>query len=181
MRKIIASLFISLDGVTEAPESWHFPYLNDEMHQAVAAQMEAADALLLGRRTYDIFAAHWPQQDATKDPMAATLNAAPKYVVSTTLTTPTWENTTVLAGDPHKELTRLKELPGKHIGVTGSVALVAWMLREGLLDELTLLVHPIVLGAGKRLFDEGIGTVPLTLTRSATFSTGVLNLTYERA
>lgn len=181
MRKIIATLFISLDGVTEAPETWHFPYLNDEMNQVVAAQMEAADALLLGRRTYDVFAAHWPRQDATKDPMAAMLNAAPKYVVSTTLTTPSWENTTVLAGDPHKELTRLKERPGKHVGVTGSVSLVAWMLREGLLDELTLLVHPIVLGAGKRLFDDGIGTLPLTLTRSDTFSTGVLNLTYERA
>jgi dihydrofolate reductase len=181
MRKIVAGLFISLDGVVEAPETWHFPYLNDEMGQAVAAQMQAADALLLGRHTYDAFAAHWPHQDATKDPMAATLNAAPKYVVSTTLTTPTWANTTVIAGDPRKELIRLKEAPGKDIGMSGSPTLVTWLLREGLLDELNLLVHPIVLGRGRRLFDEGIRQIPLTLTRSATFSTGVLNLTYTRA
>ncbi|MFD0475256.1 dihydrofolate reductase family protein [Nonomuraea thailandensis] len=159
MRKIVAGLFISLDGVIEAPETWHFPYLNDEMSRAVTAQMQAADALLLGRHTYDVFAAHWPHQSAD-DPMAATLNAAPKYVVSTTLTEPTWENTTVIAGDPRKELIRLKEAPGGDIGMSGSPTLVTWLLREGLLDELNLMVHPIVLGRGRRLFDEGTGQLP---------------------
>ncbi|TYB62325.1 dihydrofolate reductase [Nonomuraea sp. PA05] len=181
MRKIIANLFISLDGVVEAPETWHFPYLNDEMGQAVAAQMAAADALLLGRRTYDVFAAHWPLQDSAKDPMAATLNAAPKYVVSTTLTDPTWQNTTVISAGPRKELLRLKEGPGKDIGMSGSPTLVIWLLREGLLDQLNLMVHPIVVGGGQRLFEDGIGQIPLKLTASETFSTGVLNLTYTRA
>ncbi|MGR6918933.1 dihydrofolate reductase family protein [[Actinomadura] parvosata] len=181
MRKIVANLFISLDGVVEAPETWHFPYLDEEMGQAIAAQMQAADALLLGRHTYDVFAAHWPHRDAAQDPMAATLNAVPKYVVSTTLTAPTWANTTVIAADPRKELLRLKESPGKDIGMSGSPTLVTWLLREGLLDELNLLVHPLVVGAGRRLFEPGTGQIPLTLTRSATFSTGVLNLTYTRA
>ncbi|MGP4099682.1 dihydrofolate reductase family protein [Nonomuraea sp. KM90] len=181
MRRIVAGLFISLDGVVEAPETWHFPYFDEDMGQAVTARMRAADAMLLGRRTYDAFAAHWPHQDATRDPMAATMNATPKYVVSATLTDPAWENTTVLAGDPRKELERLKERPGKDIGITGSPTLVSWLLREGLLDELNLLVHPIVVGAGKRLFEGGTGQIPLTLTHSATFGTGVLNLTYTRA
>ncbi|MFI7611116.1 dihydrofolate reductase family protein [Nonomuraea terrae] len=181
MRKITAGLFISLDGVVEAPETWHFPYYNDEMGEAVAAQMRAAGATLLGRRTYEIFAAHWPQQDPDKDPMAATLNASPKYVVSTTLTDPKWENTTVVGGDVRAALTKLKQEPGEDFGMSGSPTLVSWLLREGLLDELHLLVHPIVIGAGKRLFEDGIGQVPLTLTKSETFSTGVLNLTYTKA
>jgi dihydrofolate reductase len=181
MRKITAGLFISLDGVVEAPETWHFPYFNEEMGQAVGAQMEAADAMLLGRRTYYIFAAHWPQQDPDAEPMAKVMNATPKYVVSTTLTSPTWENTTVINGDVTAELTRLKQLPGANIGITGSATLVAALLRDGLLDELNLLVHPIVIGAGQRLFEEGVGQIPLTLTQSATFSTGVLNLTYTKA
>ncbi|UBU18693.1 dihydrofolate reductase family protein [Nonomuraea gerenzanensis] len=181
MRKIVAGLFISLDGVVEAPETWHFPYLDEEMRQAVAAQLAAADALLLGRRTYDVFAAHWPHQDAGQDPMAATLNAAPKYVVSTTLTDPAWANTTVIAADPRKELLRLKESPGGDIGMSGSPTLVTWLLREGLLDELNLLVHPLVVGTGRRLFEPGSARIPLTLTESATFGTGVLNLTYTRA
>ncbi|MEV0387809.1 dihydrofolate reductase family protein [Nonomuraea sp. NPDC050643] len=181
MRKIIAGLFISLDGVVEAPETWHFPYLDEEMGQAVATQMQAADALLLGRRTYEIFAAHWPKQDSAQDPMAALLNSVPKHVVSTTLTDPAWENTTVLAGDPRAALSELKRRPGKDIGMSGSPTLVTWLLREGLLDELNLLVHPIVLGSGRRLFEDGTGQIPLTLTRSATFGNGVLNLTYARA
>ncbi|MCF6472689.1 dihydrofolate reductase [Nonomuraea sp. MG754425] len=180
MRRIVAGLFVSLDGVVEAPETWHFPYLNDEMDQAVTAQMAASDALLLGRRTYEIFAAHWPHQDAA-DPLAATLNAVPKYVLSTTLTAPTWQHTTVLAGDPRQELTRLKQQPGKDIGVSGSPSLVSWLLREGLLDELNLLVDPVMLGSGRRLFEDDAGPIPMTLTDSATFSTGVLNLTYTRA
>ncbi|SEH01405.1 Dihydrofolate reductase [Nonomuraea solani] len=181
MRKIVSGLYISLDGVVEAPETWHFPYLDEEMRQAIGANLEAADAMLLGRRTYDIFAAHWPLQDTDKDPLAATMNATPKYVVSTTLTDPAWENTTVLAGDPRAALDELRRRPGKTIGISGSVTLVSWLLREGLLDELNLLVHPIVLGGGRRLFEDGFGQIPLTLTKSATFGTGVLNLTYTRA
>ncbi|MCK2219430.1 dihydrofolate reductase family protein [Actinomadura sp. ATCC 31491] len=181
MRKIVAGLFISLDGVVEAPETWHFPYFNEEMGEEVGRQMQASDVLLLGRRTYEEFAAHWPHQDPEKDPMAARLNAVDKYVVSATLTTPTWQNTTVITGDVTAELARLKERPGGDISITGSPTLVTALLRDGLLDELNLLLHPIVVGAGKRLFDGDPGRVPLTLTRSATFATGVLNLTYTRS
>ncbi|MEW9551076.1 dihydrofolate reductase family protein [Nonomuraea sp. NPDC050783] len=181
MRKIVAGLFISLDGVVEAPQTWHFPYFNDEMGQEVGRQMQESDALLLGRRTYEEFAGHWPHQDPEKDPMAARLNAVQKYVVSTTLTDPAWQNTSVIGGDVTAELARLKEGPGGTISVTGSPTLVTALLRDGLLDELNLLLHPIVVGQGQRLFGDGLGQIPLTLTRSATFTTGVLNLTYTRS
>lgn len=175
MRKIVAGLFISLDGVVEAPDSWHFPYFNDEMGAAV--QEMTGEAMLLGRRTYEEFAAYWP--DSTDD-YADYMNNTPKYVVSQTLTAATWKNSTLVNGDVAKELTRLKEEPGGTVSIAGSGTLVASLLREGLLDELHLLVHPIVVGSGKRLFDDG-AQVPLRLTDAKTFSTGVLHLTYAQA
>ncbi len=183
MRKIVAGVFISLDGVYEAPETWHFPYFNDEMGEAIGAQMAASDCMLLGRVTYDEFAAYWPQQtrDGEAGEMADVMNATPKYVLSSTLKRADWHNTTLLDGtDAAGELTALKQQPGKAIAITGSGTLVRTLLRAGLLDELRLLVHPIVVGHGKRLFDDG-EQVPLKLTDSKTFSTGVLALTYERA
>ncbi|NRQ40764.1 dihydrofolate reductase [Nonomuraea sp. NN258] len=181
MRKIAAGLFISLDGVIEAPETWHFPYFNDEMGQSVGRQFEAADAMLLGRRTYEGFAEYWPKQDPAAEPMAEVMNNTPKYVVSTTLTSADWQNTTLIQGDVAAELGRIKQQPGKNISITGSATLVQSLLRDGLLDELNLLVHPIVVGSGQRLFDGDLGQIPLKLTRSEIFSTGVLDLTYERA
>ena len=183
MRKIVAGLFISLDGVYEAPETWHFPYFNDEMGEAVGAQMAESDCMLLGRVTYEEFAAYWPQQtsDGEAGEMAGFMNDTPKYVVSSTLKSADWKNTTLLDGtNAAEELTRLKQQPGKDISITGSGTLVRTLLRAGLLDELRLLVHPIVVGHGKRLFDDG-EQVALTLTDSQTFSTGVLALTYQRA
>jgi dihydrofolate reductase len=177
MRKIVAGLFISLDGVVEAPDKWHFPYFDDEMGGAVQALTSGNDAMLLGRRTYEEFAAYWP---ASTDDFAGYMNDTPKYVVSNTLSTPEWQNSTLVTGDVVAELTRLKEEPGGNLGITGSGTLVRWLLRQGLLDELHLLLHPIVVGAGKRLFDDG-AQVPLRLTASETFGSGVLNLTYERA
>lgn len=178
MRKITAGLFISLDGVVEAPETWHFPYLNEEMGQAVGSQMEAADGMLLGRRTYEEFASYWPHQDPEKEPLAQSMNSAAKYVVSTTLSEPAWQNTQVIS---LADLAALKERPGGNLSVVGSATLVVSLLREGLLDELNLLLHPIVVGSGRRLFDDAREQIPLRLTTSATFSTGVLNLTYTRA
>ena len=177
MRKIVAGLFISLDGVVEAPETWHFPYFNDEMGDAVQSMMAGSDAMLLGRRTYEEFAAHWP---TSTDDFADFMNGTQKYVVSNTLTTADWQNSTLISGDVVKELTLLKEQPGGNLSTTGSGTLVASLLREGLVDELHLLLHPIVVGTGKRIFDDG-SQVPLRLTSSTTFSTGVLHLTYERA
>jgi dihydrofolate reductase len=177
MRKIVSGLFISLDGVVEAPDQWHFPYFNEEMGNAVQSMMDSGDAMLLGRRTYEEFAAYWP---TSTDDFADHMNGTPKYVVSNTLTSAEWQNSTLISGDVSKELAQLKEQPGGNLAMTGSGTLVRSLLREGLLDELHLLVHPIVVGNGSRLFDDG-PQVPLRLTDSQTFSTGVLHLTYERA
>ena len=183
MRKIVAGLFISLDGVYEAPETWHFPYFNDEMGEAVGAQIADSDCMLLGRVTYEEFAAYWPEQtnDGEAGEMAGFMNDTPKYVVSSTVKNPEWKNTTLIDGaNVLDELNALKQQPGKDISITGSGTLVRTLLRDGLLDELRLLVHPIVVGHGKRLFDDG-EQVPLQLTDSTTFSTGVLSLTDPRA
>ncbi|MHB8645883.1 MAG: dihydrofolate reductase family protein [Thermomicrobiales bacterium] len=180
MRKIVAGLFISLDGVIEAPETWHFPYFTDEMGAAVAAQMDAADTMLLGRRTYEEFAGFWPNQ-SNDDPFAARMNNTPKIVVSTTLDAVTWQNATLIRGNVAEALTQVKQQPGKQIGVTGSATLVRSLLRERLLDELWLMVHPIVVGSGKRLFPDGCERTPLTLVSSQTYSTGVLSLIYQPA
>ena len=180
MRKIVAGLFLSLDGVVESPDQWHFPYFNDEMGEAVGTQMAAADTMLLGRVTYQEFAGYWPQQSSDVEP-ADYMNNTPKLVVSTTLDTVEWQNSTLIKGNVAQELTRLKQQPGKNISVVGSATLVRSLLREDLLDELRLLVHPIVVGRGKRLFEDGGGQKALRLVESKTFSTGVLSLTYQPA
>jgi dihydrofolate reductase len=180
MRKIVAGLFISLDGVVEAPHLWHFPYFNEEMGADVSSQIAEADTMLLGRRTYEEFASYWPQQSSDV-PLADHMNSTPKVVVSTTLQSVDWQNSRLISGNVAEELRRLKEGPGKNIAITGSGTLVRSLLRDGLLDELRLLVHPIVVGSGKRLFEQGSGQVPLKLVESKTFSTGVLSLTYAPA
>jgi dihydrofolate reductase len=180
MRKIVAGLFMSLDGVVEAPETWHFPYFNDEMGEAVASQMASADTLLLGRRTYEEFAAYWADKGSDVE-LADQLNSMPKLVASTTLEQVGWRNSTLIKGDVSEELSRLKQQPGSNISITGSGTLVRSLLRDKVLDELRLLVHPIVVGSGKRLFPESIDRVPLKLVDSRTFSTGVVYLTYELA
>jgi dihydrofolate reductase len=180
MRKIVAGLFISLDGVYESPDTWHFPYFNDEMGAEVGGKMAESDTMLLGRQTYEEFASYWPHQSSDVEP-ADFMNNTPKVVVSNTLKTADWQNTTIVSGDVAAELTKLKQQPGKNIGITGSGTLVRSLLDQGLLDELTLLVHPIVVGKGKRLFDRDMAQVPLKLVSSKTLSTGVLSLTYERA
>jgi dihydrofolate reductase len=174
---LTSSLFISLDGVIEAPETWHFPYFDEQMGSVVTDLMGRTEATLLGRQTYDEFAAHWPNADPD-DPFTAVMNDARKYVVSDTLTEPTWANTSVVTGDVVAELTRLKA--ETRLGTTGSATLVRWLLEQGLVDELHLLVHPIVVGHGKKLFADG-ATVPLRLISSTAFDTGVLHLVYADA
>jgi dihydrofolate reductase len=180
MRKIIAGLFISLDGVVEAPETWQFPYFNDEMGAAVTAQAEASDTMLLGRRTYEEFAAFWPNQ-SSDEPFADVMNDTPKLVASTTLTDVEWQNSTLIEGDVVEALKRMKEQPGKAISITGSPTLVRSLLRAGVLDELRLLVHPIVVGHGKRLFEAEEQPIPLRLIEAKTFTTGVQAMTYAPA
>ena len=177
MRKVVAGLFMSLDGVVEAPETWQFPYFNEEMRATVASQMAAADTMLLGRRTYEAFAAYWPDKGSDVE-FADQINRTPKLVASRTLATVDWQNSSLITGDVGDALRNLKEQPGKNISITGSATLVRSLLRDGVLDELQLLVHPIAVGAGKRLFEDIGERVPLRLAGSKTFSTGVLYLTY---
>ena len=180
MRKIVAGLFMTLDGVVEAPEQWQSPYFNDEMSQALGQAMAASDTILLGRRTYQEFAAVWPGR-GTGDPVGAYMNTTPKLVASTTLDTLQWQPATLLGGDLAGELGKLKLQAGRNIQITGSATLVRWLLREGLLDELQLMVCPIVVGAGRRLFDDSSQQLPLRLVDTTTFATGVLSLAYEPA
>jgi dihydrofolate reductase len=176
MGKISASFFISLDGVVEAPHQWHFPYFDDQMGAAVSKSIAETTAFLMGRVLYEEWSAYWP--DATSAPdFAALINGAPKYVASNTLTDPTWSNTTVLSGDVAPQVRALKEGTAGTIAVSGSATLVRWLLANGLLDELNLLVHPIAVGRGQRLF-EGTPTWPLKLVKHEVFTTGVLNLSY---
>ncbi|MCG5219167.1 dihydrofolate reductase family protein [Streptosporangium soli] len=177
-RKIVAGLFMSLDGVVEAPERWHFPYLNEEMGAAVGQMYAEADTLLLGRTTYETFAASWPHQTGE---LADAINGIRKLVASTTLDTADWNNTTVIDGDVVTALKEIKQQPGRNINLSGSITLTRALLEAGLLDELRLLVHPIVLGTGQRLFPAGTPRTPLALARSATFTNGVLDLTYQPA
>ena len=182
MRKVVASEFMSLDGVVESPEQWQLPYFNDEMGQEIEAAMAASDAMLLGRVTYEEWAAFFPFQSSEDMPSADYMNNTPKFVVSRTLQEPLeWNNSTLIEGDLAEEVTKLKGQPGKDIAISGSATLVRLLLAEDLLDELRLMVHPVVVGSGKRLFEEGGDRKALELVDSKTFSTGVVYLTYRPA
>jgi len=181
MRNISAGLFVSLDGVVESPETWTGPYFNDQVGQAVGTLMAANDALLLGGTTYEVFAAAVGGQSRG---MADEVNGTPKFVVSSTLTSADWQNSTLISGtgdEVAEHIRELKQRPGRDIGMSGSSTLVGWLLRHGLLDQLDLLVFPVVVGSGKRLFSEPDGQVPLTLTGSESFGTGVVHLSYAPA
>ena len=182
MRKVVAAELVSVDGIMESPERWAITYSNDEMEEANASGMAASDALLMGRVTYEGMAAYWPNQPGGT-PMVDYINSVPKYVVSTTLEDPLeWNNSTLIDGNEFaEEIAELKRQPGKDITILGSGALVRSLLGEGLLDELRIMVHPIVLGGGKRLFDSGDDRKPLELLDSKRFGTGVLFLAYRLA
>ena len=181
MRKIKSYFFISLDGVVEAPDQWHFPYFDDDMGAAVGAGFDGVDAMLMGRALYDEWAAYWPQN--ADQPFGDVINPMKKYVLSNSLSEATWENTELIGGDgAAARLAEIKAEDGGDISMSGSPTTVRWLLREGLLDELNLLVHPIVVGDGlARLFPPDVPTAPLELVRSETFKSGVLNLSYAPA
>jgi dihydrofolate reductase len=181
MRKITAGLFTSIDGVVEAPEEWHFPYFNEEMGAAVGAQITGADTLLLGRKTYEGFADAWPErEEAGEDDaaMAKQFGDMRKVVVSHQDLDLTWRNSEQLGGDLVEAITALKEEPGGDIGMSGSISIVRQLLDAGLLDELHLLVHPIAVRHGMRLFDDAATTLPLKVLKAEAFSTGVQYLVY---
>ncbi|MDQ3955925.1 MAG: dihydrofolate reductase family protein [Actinomycetota bacterium] len=185
MKKIIASLFISLDGVVEAPDRWHLPYFNDEMGAAVDRVFGSSDTLLIGRVTYDSFAGAWPEREAAGGEdadFAKKLGDARKIVVSNQKLEFEWRNSEQLQGDLVEAVPALKNEPGDaDIAMSGSPSIVRQLLAAGLLDELHLLVHPIAVRKGMRLFDEGAESIPLALISSKTFKTGVLELVYGPA
>ena len=179
MRKIVAGLFSTLDGVIEAPEKWNPPYYDDELNQDVMPSLAAAGTHLYGRRSYELFRGVFTGPAAP--PHAAMMTATPKVVVSATLANPDWGPTSVISSDITAALTELKQQPGQDITVGASATLVRFLLAEHLLDELRLLVHPVVAGAGRRLFAGTSGRVPLTLLESRPHRNGVMTLRYAPA
>jgi dihydrofolate reductase len=179
MRRVVAVELVSVDGVFESPEEWAFPYSNAEMEEANASGMAASDALLMGRVTYKGMAAFWPNQPGGT-PMVDYINGVRKFVVSGTLEEPLgWSNSTLIEGNVAEGISELKRQPGEAITILGSGVLVRSLLRHGLLDELRLMVHPVVLGSGKRLFEDGEDGKALELVDSKTFGTGVVYLAYR--
>ena len=175
MRKVVVTEFISLDGVIEEPR-WTFKYWNDEIANFKGDESSASDALLLGRVTYQGFAAAWPQ---SKDEGADYFNSVRKYVVSKTLEEPLeWKNSTLIKDNIVEELIKLKQQDGKDIVVHGSGTLMQTLMQDDLVDRYRLLVYPVVVGKGKRLFEEGIPAT-LELLGSQSFSSGVVALVYE--
>lgn len=185
MRKIIVTEFITLDGVIEAPgpahdfkqAGWSMPYWSDDIGEFKSEELSASDAQLLGRKTYEGFAAAWP---AMKDPggFADRMNSMPKYVATKTLKTLSWNNSHALKGEVAQEVAKLKQQPGGNILVAGSGDLVQTLTRHGLVDEFRLLVYPVVLGEGQRLFAAGT-QAKLELIESRPFKSGVVALIYR--
>ncbi len=179
MRKVIVTEYMTLDGVIEEPE-WTAPYWNDEIAAFKQSELFACDALLLGRVTYQGFAAAWPTRTDDGDGFTDRMNRLPKYVASTTLTATEW-NATRIEGDMAEAVAALKQQPGQNILVYGSGDLVQTLMRHDLVDEYSLLFYPVVLGGGKRLFREADAIATLKLVDTKTFSTGVVALTYQPA
>ncbi|EGX59607.1 hypothetical protein SZN_11678 [Streptomyces zinciresistens K42] len=194
MGTLVSTLFVTLDGVYQAPGGaeedtrggfphggWSFPYNDEDFGRFVGGVFTRPAAFLLGRRTYDIFASFWPKVTDPADPVAAKLNTLPKYVPSATLTDPAWESTTVLAGDLGKEVGALKERTDGEIQVHGSGALVRSLLALDLVDTLHLLTFPVVLGTGHRLFPEGARPTAFRHTGGSVTGKGVAINSYALA
>jgi dihydrofolate reductase len=192
MRKLVVSTFLTLDGVMQAPGGpeedptggfthggWSVNYWDDSMGRQMDEAVREPFDLLLGRKTYEIFAAHWPH--VSGDPMADALNSATKYVASNTLDSVEWQNSNLIGGDVAEQVARLKEEPGPEIQVHGSWNLIQTLLKHDLVDEFRLMIFPLVLGSGKRLFADGTIPAGLKVTDSSTSTTGVVMSTYERA
>ena len=184
--------FLTLDGVMQAPGGpdedrdggfpyggWSFPYGDQDFGAAMAGWFEHASAFLLGRKTYQIFSGHWPRVTDPGDPIAAKLNALPKYVASATLASADWQNSSILSGDVASEVAKLKEQPGDELQVHGSGGLAQALIDHDLVDEYRLLVFPVHLGSGKKLFRDGAKGAALRLVSATTTGAGVVIMTYK--
>ncbi len=186
MRKLIVSEWVSLDGVFDADtmKEWFHPYNSEDRQKHITEMVLASDAFLFGRVTYEMLAGYWPKvknNDSGDLEVANRLNSARKYVVSSTLKQTEWSNSTILNKSAVKKITDLKQQPGDNILVFGSATLVDSLMGADLIDEFRLLVHPIIMGSGKRAFKDGIVTTKLTLGETTTLSSGVISLCYLRA
>jgi dihydrofolate reductase len=178
-RKVVASTYVTLDGYIDEPGTWSFPFWSEESSQFKARELESSDALLLGRLTYEGFAAAWPTMQGTGE-FGAKMNSMPKYVASHTLDSATW-NATIIKGDLAEEVRKLKHADGGDLLIGGSGQLIDFLTGHDLIDEYRLMVHPIVLGTGtKRLFNS-VPKRTFTLVESVTFPTGVVVHTYHPA
>jgi dihydrofolate reductase len=194
MRKLIVDEFLTLDGVMQAPGAadedrdggfehggWQMPYLDDVAQKRIAEGILDAGGFVLGRRTYEIFAAYWPTAPAETAVVADPLNSSPKYVATTTLIEPLeWQNSTVLQGDVGEAVAALKQEDGRDLHVIGSGELVQTLMHRDLVDEYRLMINPLVVGGGKRVFRDKGDRMSLRLVDSAVTSTGVVMATYER-
>ncbi len=193
MGKLTITTFLTLDGVMQAPGGpqedtsgsfahggWSFPYADGDFGRFIMDVFTRADAFLLGRRTYELFAGYWPKVTDPKDPVAGALNKLPKYVASRTLARADWNPTTVIR-DVVKDVARLKQQYQRELQVHGSAGLAQTLIANDLVDGYNLLFYPVVLGSGKRLFASGAVPAALTLTGSRTTGKGVVINTYERA
>ncbi|OAB45266.1 dihydrofolate reductase family protein [Paenibacillus glacialis] len=178
MRKLCVSEFVTLDGVMENPQ-WTFKFLSDEQDKYKFDEMKASDALLLGRVTYDGFAQAWPNMIEETGEYGEMMNGYAKHVVSTTLDEVKWNNSTLIKDNIVEEISKLKQQPGKDILVFGSCDLVQTLIANDLIDEYRLMVFPIVIGNGKRLFADKIDEKVFKLVDTKTFSSGVVVLTYQ--
>ena len=180
MRSISAALFMTIDGVVEEPYRWSQPYVTDDMTAQIDSALEDVDAVLIGRRTYEMFAKIWPTQ-SSEMPMADFLNHTHKYVVSSRLKKLEWGPATLIRGkDLRSEVVRLKEGPGKGIQVPGSPTLIKSLLSEGLLDQLTLSICPVGVGNGMRLFEDVSEPIALKLMDCKASPSGLVTVTYEK-
>ena len=192
--RLIVTTFLSLDGVMQAPGGpeedrshgfghggWLVPYADQDMGRIIVDWFASADSFLLGRKTYEIFAAHWPHVTAENDPVATKLNSLPKYVASRSLDRVEWNNSTLIKGDVAEEVAKLKRRPGKELQVHGSGELAQTLMQHDLVDEYRLWFYPVVLGGGKRLFRDGGIAKALRLVDTKTTSTGVVVNSYQPA
>jgi len=179
MRKLVVSEFVSLDGVIENPD-WTWPFNAEEQQQFKFDELKAADALLLGRVTYEGFAAAWPNMTEAGGEYAERMNNYPKYVVSKTLNDAVWKPSYLIKGNVCEEVAKLKEKPGKDILIFGSADLVNELHPSGLIDEYRLMIFPVIVGTGKKLFKDGLVRRSLKLVKTKTFRSGVAVLIYRK-